>query len=82
MICEQYNNSKTRCPPVHKQFIIQSVHLSVNPYVHPSILLIGVFVEKGQGMGALAVALVLWPKVAFALGGHDPGPKPRPGGLT
>ena len=59
-----------------------SVHPSVNPYVHPSILLIGVFVEKGQGMGALAVVLVLWPKVAFAQGGHDPGPKPRPGGLT
>ena len=70
VICEQYNNSKTRCPPIHKPSIFQSVHPSVNPYIHPSILLIGVFVEKGQGMGALAVALVLWPKVAFAWGGH------------
>ena len=82
VICEQYNNSKTRCPPIHKPSIFQSVHPSVNPYVYPSILLIGVFVEKGQGMGALAVALVLWPKVAFARGGHDQGPEPRPGSLT
>jgi len=40
------------------------------------------FVEKGQGIFALAVAMVLWPKVAFNWDGHDPGPEPRPGGLT